>query len=106
MAARAAAQGFKSAFAGVCRKDNGWWAAAISHDGKKHHLGSFDDDQQAARVYDEAARRLRPKGEAHGSGAQLHRLNFPTGKEEANAQQKLLKAHTCMAGTRAVNKGG
>ena len=34
--------------------------AQIQHDGTIHHLGSVDE-QEAARAYDEAARRLRPK---------------------------------------------
>ena len=40
-------------------------------------------------AYDEAARRLRPKGEVHGGRAGKNnwlRLNFPTAEEEAFAQ--------------------
>lgn len=44
------------------------WAARISYDNKKYHLGVFDFQEDAAKAYDEAARRL------HG---QFARLNFP-----------------------------
>lgn len=44
------------------------WSAAIRANGTRHHLGSFVTSEEAARVYDEAAKRL------HGEFAQL---NFP-----------------------------
>ena len=72
----------------------GRWEASIGHDGKKHSLGYFDDEQEAARAYDTAARRLRPTGEAHRTGCERAgasgwlRVNFPTAEEEVFAAQK------------------
>ena len=46
----------KSAFTGVCwdkRADK--WVAQIQKDGKSSHLGYFDDEEESARKYDEAA---------------------------------------------------
>jgi len=95
--AKAAAQGFASKFVGVSwRKESGRWKALINHHGRGQSLGSFANEEQAARAYDEAARRLRPKGQAHGGRANhahgkprwWHRLNFPTSKEQAYAAQQ------------------
>jgi hypothetical protein len=44
------------------------WAANIRYDGKKHYLGYFEDEEDAAKAYDIAARAHR------GEKAQL---NFP-----------------------------
>eukprot|EP01046_Picozoa_sp_COSAG06_P003816 COSAG06_NODE_152_length_21942_cov_4.593234_17_plen_487_part_00 len=65
------------------------WTANISQDGKKKHLGMFDDEQEAARAVDTAARRLRGE-DAHGgrSGTQWLRLNFPTEGEAKRAQER------------------
>jgi hypothetical protein len=49
----------------------GCWRARIQVDGKKRHLGYFDNEIEAARVYDEAAIGL------HGEFA---RLNFARGE--------------------------
>ena len=48
-------------------------------------MGQFGDEQEAARAFDAAVRRLRPQGEAHGgrSGTQWLRLNFPRAEEAA-----------------------
>jgi hypothetical protein len=60
-------------------KSSSKWVAEIRCDGKKHYLGSFKNEQEAARAYDRAAR-------AHkGEKAQL---NFPTTKEQAAEEAK------------------
>jgi hypothetical protein len=41
---------------GVCRKD-GKWFAQISARGRKFHLGYYDDINDAARAYEDAARK-------------------------------------------------
>ena len=72
--------GTTSEYVGVCwHKKNRKWRAGIWHDGKRQHLGSFDDEHEAARAFDTAARRLRGD-EAHGgqAGSNWLRLNFPT----------------------------
>ena len=96
-AAKAAVQGFRSDFVGVCwNHQDGRWKAAIKHDGTQHHLhvGRFDDEHEAARAFDAAARRLRPKGKAPGgrSGTKWLRLNFPTAADAYAARQGLPSA--------------
>jgi hypothetical protein len=49
-------------------KRSGRWSAQISHEGERIWLGTFDNEVNAARVYDEAAKKY------HGEFA---RLNFP-----------------------------
>jgi len=40
-------------------KDRRKWHAAIRHDGRQIHLGSFDDEQSAHAAYCDAARRFK-----------------------------------------------
>ena len=57
---------------GCAGKQEGRWLARITYHGTMHSPGYFDDEQEDARAYDAAARRLRPKGEAarHTAGKQ------------------------------------
>jgi hypothetical protein len=78
-----------SKFVGVSwRKNDRKWKAQISHDGKMQHLGCFDDEHEAARAVDTAARWLRGE-DAHGGrvgkGNWL-RLNFPSKREAGRAK--------------------
>jgi hypothetical protein len=57
-----------SNYRGVYWDKNNNWKASINYDGKQHHLGSFENEEEAARAYDRAARAH------HGEKAQL---NFP-----------------------------
>ena len=88
-------QGFKPAFVGVSvlagpSRQSNRWTAAIGHNGAFHNLGYFIDEQDTARAFDEAARRLQKKGQAHGGRSHTHlqRLKFPTGAEKAFANGK------------------
>lgn len=54
-------------YKGICSNPPGW-AAQIRENGKKVHLGQFKTPEEAARAYDEAARRI------HGEFACV---NFP-----------------------------
>jgi hypothetical protein len=66
--------GVTSEYRGVSwGKRDSKWRAEICHTGKKHSLGTFDDDEEAARAYDKAARAL------HGGKAML---NFPAEGEQ------------------------
>ena len=59
----------KSPYKGVRYvEETGRWIAEITHRGRKYHLGTFDDERDAARAYDRKARDL------FGPYA---RLNFP-----------------------------
>jgi hypothetical protein len=66
----------------------GKWRVQISHEGRNHELGFFDqhDEEAAAHAYDAAARRLRGP-QAHGgragwNGCHKMWLNFPTDVEQ------------------------
>ena len=48
--------------------ERGRWKAQIGYEGKTHHIGTFDTDEEAARAYDREAIRV------HGAKAQC---NFP-----------------------------
>ena len=50
-------------------KRTGKWIAEITHRGRKHYLGAFDNEIEAAQAYD------RKAGELFGPYA---RLNFPS----------------------------
>jgi hypothetical protein len=56
-----------SKYRGVCWFErNNKWQTQIRYDGKQHHLGCFEDEEEAARAYDKAARAH------HGEKAQLN----------------------------------
>jgi hypothetical protein len=79
-----------SKFVGVSwNRQNRNWKAEIKHDRKQQYLGSFDDEQEAARAVDTAARRLRGEhahGGRAGSKSKWLRLNFPTKREAGRAK--------------------
>eukprot|EP01046_Picozoa_sp_COSAG06_P022886 COSAG06_NODE_1795_length_8376_cov_3.340462_1_plen_511_part_00 len=80
-----------SEFVGVCwNKSRRKWHAGINHDGKQQNLGSFNDEHEAARTVDTAARRLRGENAHGGRSKKGHwlRLNFPTEEEVKRAQER------------------
>lgn len=64
---------YTSRYKGVSGRE-GAWSAKISANHKAYHLGTFRTEEDAARAYDDAARRL------HGEFA---RLNFPEGRNDS-----------------------
>eukprot|EP01045_Picozoa_sp_COSAG04_P008490 COSAG04_NODE_471_length_13830_cov_4.905251_7_plen_647_part_00 len=88
VAQRRAAGQPSSRYVGVSwRNSQRRWVVKIQHEGQDQSLGTFAEEEAAARAYDEAARRLRGD-EAHGGRAGNGagwRLNFPTQAEAAAA---------------------
>ena len=82
-----------SQFAGVSWvKNERKWLAQPVYQGEKHFLGTFSEEEEAARAFDVAARRLRGD-QAHGGGSSRGpkwRLNFPT-PHEADGSVKAAK---------------
>ena len=101
-----------STFVGVSwSKGNRRWEARIQHDGKMQpHLGSFDDEREAARAFDTAARRLRGEDAHDGRAGRKKwcRLNFPTEREvqRAAARGALLTEEDKAAAAAASERQG
>lgn len=76
----APAYGGTSMFKGVSRGYKGQWQAAIQYRSKEFYLGSYDSEEEAALVYDDAARLY------HGEFA---RLNCP------NIGERMLNGKIC-----------
>ncbi|MHC4109652.1 MAG: AP2/ERF family transcription factor [Planctomycetota bacterium] len=67
-------RGSVSKYKGVYwKKREGRWAACIKSEGKKRHLGYFDSETEAAKGYDEAARKYHKE---------FASLNFPQSHTE------------------------
>lgn len=82
---RAKMRGTTSRFKGVCRASNSW-VANLCVDYSQIYLGSFDNEQDAARAYDAAARKR------FGSCAAL---NFPLpGEQSAHRRDSISNFHS------------
>ena len=88
VAQRKAAGQTSSRYFGVdWQRDKRRWRAQIRHEGRNQELGCWETEEEAARKFDNAARRMRGDG-AHGGKAANGtpwRLNFPTQAEVAAA---------------------
>jgi len=81
---KAKKKGASSRYFGVCfDKERGKWLARIKGDGKYLNLGRFDDEIDAAKAHDEAARKY------HGEFA---KLNFPKEIERSPSRLNLRNA--------------
>ena len=62
------------------------WQANLKAEERSHYLGVYEEEEDAARAWDAAARLARGAG-AHGggNGLRIYRLNFPTAAEVARA---------------------
>ena len=74
--------GYSSVFKGVSKK-RGKWVAAIRIDQRSIHLGTFTDEEDAARAYDKAA--LEAWGE-------YSRVNFPDELARRSYRRRVLLA--------------
>ena len=85
------------------------WRAEISNAGRTQSLGRFEDELEAARAFDTAARQLRGD-DAHGgrscNKAPRWRLNFPTKQEVERARERgaLLTAEDRAAAAAAADR--
>ena len=101
--------GVAAGFKGVCwAKTQRRWKIAIIHQGKTINLGFRLSEDEAARVYDRAARLLRGDRAHTAAGVaakrsgkrirvkqvRAHYLNFPTDEEEKAAQTEALDSTT------------
>ena len=93
VAAKAAAQGFRSKFIGVSwSKKLGLWRVQITHNHKKHHLGYFDDDEEAGEAYDTEARRLRGSEEVEKAAKKAAKAVEKAAKAASKEAEKAAKA--------------
>jgi len=58
----------RSKYKGVWLQQPGRWVSEAKKDGVKHRMGTYDTEEDAARAYDEAAKKLF---------GEFARLNFP-----------------------------
>eukprot|EP01045_Picozoa_sp_COSAG04_P004719 COSAG04_NODE_209_length_20232_cov_116.817315_28_plen_74_part_00 len=71
--------------------------ASIRHEGRQQHLGYHNDEEEAARAYDDRARKL------HGARA---RLNFPeAGERQGEARQMRTVVELAAAGADGAATG-
>jgi hypothetical protein len=76
-------------------KSRNKWVAEMQYDGKRHYLGHFEDEKEAARAYDRAARAQ------HGEKAQL---NFPAEGESGVRQSSKRSKYRGVSWNKSRNK--